>query len=490
MANPATTPQPDPLIGTTLAERYEIVECVGQGAMGAVYRAIQTGLGRSVALKVLKQDLTWGGDTVARFHREARAMSALAHPNTVRVFDFGATDSGLLYLAMELLEGQIATDLLRAGGEPPPIRSAVIYAQQVLRSIGEAHAKGIIHRDLKPDNLFLAQVDGEPEPTVKVLDFGIAKAIEGDRKIDQFETQDGTVFGTPRYMSPEQAQGKQLDHRSDLYGVGIILYELLTGFPPFTDADAVIVMAQHIREQPLPVTRAAPERPIPRSLEAVVTKALQKAPDDRFQSADEFERALQACLPDVDRLSRLADSGAHRSVVASLRHLPRSQPSVFWGGAAALLVLAGFAVVMALPRANEVVPEVPERGSAPAPATESRMVRLTSEPEGAQVFRGDTLLGVTPLEVAVAPEEIVAVRLSKPGYAGHTTDLSADDEQRVVKLEQLNWKQEPDPSAGSAPKRTTKPKKAGKRPKQRKPQKSATPAPTEKQVEESPYERF
>jgi len=192
----------DPLIGATLADRYQIDACIGVGAMGAVYSAVQMGLGRRVALKVLKRDLSSGPDAALRFRREADAMSALMHPNTVRVFDFGATPDGLLYLAMELLEGEVATNRLLRGGALD-VSEAVSIAQQVLRSVSEAHAKKIIHRDLKPDNLFLARVEGQNDTMVKVLDFGIAKAVEGDRTLDQFETQDGTVFGTPRYMSPE-----------------------------------------------------------------------------------------------------------------------------------------------------------------------------------------------------------------------------------------------------------------------------------------------
>src|SRR4029077_18854796 len=156
---------------------------------------------------------------------------------------------------------------------PASMTEALTWTGQVLRSLGEAHAKGIIHRDIKPDNIFLARMDGAAEPVAKVLDFGIAKAIEGEHKVDQFETQDGTVFGTPRYMSPEQAQGKPLDHRSDLYAVGIVLYELLVGAPPFVDKDAVIVMAKHIREDPPTLRVASPLRTFPASLQRVLDKA-------------------------------------------------------------------------------------------------------------------------------------------------------------------------------------------------------------------------
>ncbi|MFW5921210.1 MAG: serine/threonine-protein kinase, partial [Polyangiales bacterium] len=196
----------DPLVGTTIAGRFYVEARIGTGGMGSVYRAVQSGLGRKIALKILKEEVSWDRDAVTRFHREAKAMSLLVHANTVRVFDFGETDEGLLYLAMELLEGEVLTERSEREG-PMDVEDSVRIAQQILASLHEAHSKGLIHRDLKPDNIFLARVEGHDEPVVKVLDFGIAKAWQGDRKLDQLETQAGTVFGTPRYMSPEQAQG-------------------------------------------------------------------------------------------------------------------------------------------------------------------------------------------------------------------------------------------------------------------------------------------
>src|SRR5215813_4081954 len=241
----------DPLRGVTIAGRFKISERIG-----TVYRAEQAGLGRPVALKILKKELVFDSDTVTRFHREAKAMSLLTHPNTVRVFDFGETQDGNLYLAMELLEGELLTHRTDREGVID-VKLAVEFVREILHSLAEAHQKAIIHRDLKPDNIYLARVEGRADPVVKVLDFGIAKIIEGDRKVDQLETQAGTVFGTPRYMSPEQAQGKKLDARSDLYSVGVLLYQLLVGHAPFVDDDAVVVMAKHIKETPLPVRKAA-----------------------------------------------------------------------------------------------------------------------------------------------------------------------------------------------------------------------------------------
>jgi hypothetical protein len=435
----------DSLIGATLVGRYRVEARVGSGAMGAVYRAEQAGLGRHVALKILNRDHSVGGDTVQRFRREAQALSALHHPNTVRVFDFGATEEGLLFLAMELLEGEPLTDrMLREGPLPAP--AAIHITQQVLRSIGEAHARGIIHRDLKPDNVFLARVKNEAEPIVKVLDFGIAKATNGDRAIDQFETLDGTVFGTPRYMAPEQAAGKPLGPRSDLYAVGTMLYELLSGRPPFVDNDAVVVMARHIREEPLSVCRAAPGAPIPPNLEAAVARSLAKDPADRFQTAEQFELALQACLPAAARLAKLAEHGLHESFVARLWLAPRRTR---WAIAGGVLLLT--AATTAAWRLRTPDPEVmlarddrraathpnltrTERATPPRPRT---VVVLQTDPVAVSVLHDGAELGVTPLDVSMNSGSTLKLLLRKRGFAERTLELHSDDGTRVVALQAL-----------------------------------------------------
>lgn len=441
------------LIGTTIAGRYRIEARVGSGAMGAVYRAEQAGLGRRVALKIVNRDRQVDNDTLARFRREATALSALHHPNTVRVFDFGSTTNGLLFLAMELLEGEPLTDrLLREGPLPLPV--ALSVTQQVLRSIGEAHARGLVHRDLKPDNIFLARVPGEHQPIVKVLDFGIAKAVAGDRKIDQFETLDGTVFGTPRYMSPEQAGGRALDPRSDLYSVGIMLYELIAGHPPFVDSDAVVVMARHIRDKPELLSRAAPLRKIPPSLDAVVSRALAKSPDERFQTAEEFERALDECAREVAQatprrtLAWLQPKGvavaASAALVAVLGMYLLSEKNT-QGDARALTVAPAFA------KANQAQPEALDHPPQPQPteapralaqaaadsSNERSVVSLRSTPPSAAVFQDGAELGVTPLDLSMNKGSTLTLLLKKKGFAEETLELRAEDGARVVNLRRL-----------------------------------------------------
>jgi serine/threonine-protein kinase len=352
----------DALIGTVLAERYDILDRLGVGGMGTVYRAEQRALGRDVAVKVLRRELGRDPDTVARFHREAQALSNLRHPNTVAVLDFGQTPDGLLFLVMELLEGEMLSTRLRRDGALP-VSEALRIATGILRSLAEAHRAGIVHRDLKPDNIFLARVEAhaDAEELVKVVDFGVAKIRPGgvDAPIDPLSTQEGTVFGTPRYMSPEQAQGRTLDGRSDLYAVGVMLFQMLTGVVPFGEDDAVVVMAHHILTPPPRVLDLNPGGNIHPSLDALVAASLQKRPGDRPASAEEFLRAIEA-LP-VEGARAGLTSGPF---AGSARH-----PRVTATRTATLLALLlglGIALFTALPmRRRALAPLAPAGTAAP-----------------------------------------------------------------------------------------------------------------------------
>ncbi|WP_437910708.1 serine/threonine-protein kinase [Sorangium sp. So ce327] len=380
----------DPFLGITIADRFVIVGKLGAGSMGTVYRARQEAMGRDVAIKILRSDRAFDAQAKARFTREARAMSLLRSPYTVTVFDFGevvddATDaafgrgrsaeqsspgegttssSGSLYLAMELLEGESLGQRLKRLRRLR-VGDAARFARHALLSLAEAHDKGIIHRDLKPDNLFLARPPaGEHEEICKVLDFGIAKVMTGtERPVDALETQAGTVFGTPRYMSPEQAQGRPLDARSDLYSLGVLLYQMLVGRPPFIDDDAVVVMARHITSSPVPASEAAPDARIPPSLSQLLQRALAKRPEERPRSAQAFiaelDRAMDEARPSLDRerlgpaqpaevgatselLAVVGDGEGAAQAPSTLRRAPRRRTSrvAVGAGALSLIVMA------------------------------------------------------------------------------------------------------------------------------------------------------
>lgn len=291
--------------------------------MGAVYEAIQYNMQRSVALKVIpSHDPT----TTARFEREAITISRLNHPNTVTVFDYGKTDHGVLYLAMEMLTGQTLGELLKARGALSP-HEAVHIATQICRSLSEAHRANIVHRDIKPDNIFLIQVDDDPL-FVKVLDFGIAKILKGEDNVDL--TGVDRIIGTPKYMSPEQILGEHVDHRSDIYSLGCILFEMLCGGPPFQDSNTTKLMIAHAQQTPPTFAERLPNEAlnrIPGPLEAVVRQALSKAPAQRFGDIDAFREALDAALEATNsqlRHAELVDATQIRTNTSISRELSNS----------------------------------------------------------------------------------------------------------------------------------------------------------------------
>ena len=297
-----------PKPGDIIADRYRVVEQIGEGAMGTVYRAEHVQISKVMAIKLLHHEVEQNPENVARFHREAEAASRLNHPNTVHVFDFGRTKGGSLYLVMEYVDGDDLGKVIAREGAMPFGRVAYLSAQ-VSGSIADAHAAGVIHRDLKPENIVIAH--GRDGERPKVLDFGLAKLFEGN--VEAQVTSSGTIVGTPYYMSPEQIQGHELDGRSDVYAMGAIMYECVVAEPPFDAPNPVGVLSKHLSEEPTLPSQRSPIS-VPAEADEIIMRCLQKDPEDRYQTVEELRQALIHYLTTVGtgdwRLSTVATASA------------------------------------------------------------------------------------------------------------------------------------------------------------------------------------
>jgi len=284
----------DPLVGQIIDATYEVVEIVGEGSMGRVYRAQHIQLRKQVALKVLHANLVSDTTVVKRFEREAQAASRLNHPNCISMFGYGREEnSDLLWMAMEFIEGRDLGSII-AEDSPLPAKRVLHIMSQVCDALDEAHSANVIHRDLKPANIVCFD-HRRTRDFVKVLDFGIAKIVGSEQEYQPL-TREGIVCGTPAYMSPEQVQGLELDPRSDLFSLGIILYQTLTGSLPFLGDSAVEVATKIVVDQPIAPSEARFDWSYPPELEEIVLKLLSKNRDDRYRGAHEVKRALEDCL--------------------------------------------------------------------------------------------------------------------------------------------------------------------------------------------------
>jgi len=284
------------------------MELIGRGGMGAVYRAHHILMDKPVAVKVLRAELASDTEAVARFHREARSASRLDHESIIRVTDFGQTDDGLLFLVMELLDGENLAQVIKRG--PLSWRRAATIARDIAMGLGHAHEQGVIHRDLKPENVVIL-VRGKGRQLVKVLDFGLAKLMHevgpqgSDEQPGRSLTRTGVVFGTPEYMSPEQAEGRALGPHTDLYALGVVLYQMVTGNLPFSAPTFIALIAKTVHEPPPLPSLQVPDGKLPKSLEELVLRCLAKSPDDRPANAEEIADDLDSIL--AQNLEDIAD---------------------------------------------------------------------------------------------------------------------------------------------------------------------------------------
>jgi len=292
----------DPLLGATLADKYLVMNEIGRGGMSIVYKGKHTLMDRIVAIKMLISQLVEDQTSTKRFQQEAQAVSCLAHPNVIGVHDFGIAPTGQPYIVMDFLVGESLADVIKRDGFIGEQRAIPIF-KQACDALDHAHKKGIVHRDLKSSNIMLVEEEGRRD-LVKVVDFGIAKLMPSSGKQAQNLTQTGEIFGSPIYMSPEQCLGQPLDARSDIYSMGVLMYETLTGMPPLMGHTIVETMQKHVGTKPDAMAKMRPDLPFSREIEAIVAKSLSKEANDRFQSMQNLGDALDGLILRPAELAR------------------------------------------------------------------------------------------------------------------------------------------------------------------------------------------
>ncbi|MGE3618723.1 MAG: serine/threonine-protein kinase [Gemmatimonadales bacterium] len=362
------------LVGQVLADRYRIERKLGEGGMGEVYLAEHVLMGRPSAVKVMSPSLTRDPEAVGRFNREATNASRISHPNVCAIYDFGLTTDGVLYLAMEYLEGRTLSQALAAGPLPLPVAADIL--RQCAAGLAAAHELGIVHRDLKPDNVMLVEQRGRE--TVKLVDFGIAKA--GAAAEGQRVTRTGLVVGTPEYMSPEQFTSDPIDGRSDQYSLALLFYRMVTGGLPFRAASAQEAMAKRLTERPEALATIAPGRGFPPALQAVLNRALERRPDARFASVEAFAASL------ADAVATVAEPTLPRTAVVAPRR--RFGPPAIAAGALVVAV-AGWGLWQLRPGSMSPAPETPGAPT-PFPGTDTGTTHATVPPAPPELPRPDT----------------------------------------------------------------------------------------------------
>lgn len=370
--------------------RYRIVKELGKGTMGVVYQAHDPQIDRTVAVKVLRPDRLTSQAFVDRFLKEARAIGRLSHPHIVTIFDAGE-DQGTIYIAMEYLEGEPFNEVIRSGRLT--VDQCVEIARQIAATLDYAHRRGIVHRDIKPSNIILTK-----DNQVKLTDFGIAR-IEESAAGQQ--TQAGEILGTPLYMSPEQVMGQPVDGRSDLFSLGVILYEMIVGRRPFSGNNLAAIFRAITQDAPEPPSSADPFLPNP--LSDLILKSLAKQPDERFQTGAQMAQALQAAVPQATAPADPAPPAPRTSKIKPVAAL-----AVFL---TLLLGLGGYFFI--------------GRHSGDMPPAQMATLKINSTPDGAEVFVDNGLKGRTPLDLAL-PEGKYELRLRSPGYLEWQAQIDFD----------------------------------------------------------------
>jgi len=461
----------DPYVGKTIDGRYLVERVLGEGGMGVVYAGRHKVIDKRVAIKVLRGEMATDHDLNERFLQEARAASSIGNPHIIDISDFGQLPDGSTYFVMELLDGKSLSQLLTEAKGPIPVGRLVHLAKQIAQGLAAAHAANIIHRDLKPDNVMVVS-RGTEKQFAKILDFGIAKVGGGSKKM----TRAGSVFGTPHYMSPEQAAGAAVDHRTDIYALGVILYELASGKVPFDADNFMGILTQHMYKAPVPIRALVPQVNVPPGLDAVVLKCLTKKPEGRYASMDELlsdlEKLERGLLPDAVN-EMMARSGGFNVpadyfrasampalVPAEPMHRPKRWPVYAFIAAVGTVVATIGIVVIAKSSSSKaqtavtpvpaIAPPQPVATATASPipvaalvpsATEAAQAAATREvlvsvvPADANISRGGHELGQPPLALHLANGENAVLQIARKGYKTKTVTVGPSEPKVAFTLE-------------------------------------------------------
>ncbi len=456
-AAPATS-----LVGQVVADRYHVIKKLGEGGMGQVYLAEHVKMGRRSAIKVMSPAMVHDPDAVARFNREAANASRITHPNVCAVYDFGETPDGLIYLAMEFVEGEPLTALIEREGALPLARATAIF-KQTADALQAAHDLGIVHRDLKPDNIMVAR-NRDGADLVKVVDFGIAKAVGGD-EAGQKVTKTGLVVGTPEFMSPEQLSGDKVDGRSDLYSLALVYFRMLTGELPFQADSVQETMIKRLTDDPAKLAAIRPDLTFPDGLQQIFDAALARTPAQRYQTVAKFAddvvavaglaRGTRGVAPatraDIEGKTQLLDSHETKAQAAKRAPAGRTQQQVarkrslvpIVVGAVVVVGLGGGGYVLLVGRGGAAVapPDTTRHQTATAPVDTGKTVALSNPAGTTKTTQQHT--GTSGTSGGLARDSVKPTPLSHPGGAGidvsHAFDLLDDMMMNKLNATTATW---------------------------------------------------
>jgi tRNA A-37 threonylcarbamoyl transferase component Bud32 len=486
----------DQYIGKTLDGRYLVEALLGEGGMGVVYRGRHKVIDKRVAIKILRVDMAADAEMVERFLNEAKAASSIGNPHIVDISDFGRLDDGATFFVMEYLDGQSLADLMTGSGVIPVPR-LVHIAKQIARGLAAAHARGIVHRDLKPDNVMLV-VRGDDRDFAKVLDFGIAKVNSEAGRL----TRAGSVFGTPHYMSPEQAAGVPVDQRTDIYSLGIILYEMASGKVPFDADNFMGILTQHMYKSPAPIRALIPQpQDVPPGLEAIVLKCLSKKVELRYQSMEEvvadLERAERGMVPEAvqEMMGRSGGFNVPADYFRKAQHPggagmmpatpPYRQKKPVLAMVIATCVVASAIIIGGVVWATSLRAASKDNGGAPGtslsaqdrspagspptanptatpPVDDKIAVLITVDPADAQIGTVDGKMQPQPGSITIGINEEVKIRIERKGYVSQVVTLKGSEIDRKAAWRVYSLKPQPGTAipkspAGAKPPAGTKP---------------------------------